>query len=41
MSLLIMQEQNNIQEKYDKYIDAYTKLSIDDKKKEVIESLEV
>ena len=30
---------NNIQEKFDKYIEAYTKLSIDDKKKEVIEKL--
>lgn len=30
---------SNIQEKFDKYIEAYTKLSIDDKKKEVIEKL--
>lgn len=30
---------NNIQEKFDKYIGAYTKLSIDDKKKEIIEKL--
>ena len=32
-------ENSNIQEKFDKYIEAYTKLSIDDKKKEVIEKL--
>lgn len=31
--------ENNIQEKFDKYIEAYTKLSIDDKKKEIIEKL--
>ncbi|MBR2708493.1 MAG: hypothetical protein IKE90_03560 [Bacilli bacterium] len=30
---------NNLQEKFDKYIEAYTKLSIDDKKKEIIEKL--
>lgn len=30
---------SNIQEKFDSYIEAYTKLSIDDKKKEVIEKL--
>lgn len=30
---------NEIQESFDKYIEAYTKLSIDDKKKEIIEKL--
>lgn len=32
-------KQDSLQEKFDKYIEAYTKLSIDDKKKEVIEKL--
>ncbi len=32
-------KQDNLQEKFDAYIEAYTKLSIDDKKKEVIEKL--
>lgn len=32
-------EQDNLQKKFDDYIEAYTKLSIDDKKKEVIEKL--
>lgn len=32
-------DNSNIQEKFDKYIEAYTKLSIDDKKKEIIEKL--
>ncbi|MBR2833004.1 MAG: hypothetical protein IKE75_00950 [Bacilli bacterium] len=30
---------NDVQEKFDKYIETYTKLSIDDKKKEIIEKL--
>lgn len=32
-------EQGNLQKKFDDYIEAYTKLSINDKKKEVIEKL--
>ena len=32
-------EQGNLQNKFDDYIEAYTKLSIDDKKKEIIEKL--
>ena len=32
-------KKDNLQEKFDKYIEAYTKLSIDNKKKEVIEKL--
>lgn len=34
-----MLNEKDIQEKFDKYIEAYTKLSIDDKKKEIIEKL--